>query len=409
MTHKAPKTTNFAVNSSEIQTVKSAGATTTGRKFYQLEHAEFLEMRSQLTPAERDILLYLRTLDPFGDKKLDLGIREIGRTMALNASTVSRAMKVLDAKGYIDMEVVSVRFQIRSLGSLGSVGSILKKAVTSNVEDEYVKVTVQNNGITEKNQETYREVLAQNDSVVSAQHHGSECNTLDLDATPLILMQHLGVEIQSDQGFQQSKTSNTINTFKDQIDRQDYFNFEEVENTLKPIVLKPQKSGIQEPKLKSEKSQEIKYRDLETTNKCENKPEAENKNEIANNQENKDNQLIAKSRVVEPEIDPDAGLKKFIINTVETKKGVRLTRPNEYVAKCLEKDRQHWESLYRESLKPPYRPKESRLDFYAVEVSISLAIKYKDLEFAIGRFKNYPELADQLLERHPDWRELLNE
>jgi hypothetical protein len=407
MTYKVAKSTNFVnsvANSSENQTVKPLSTippTTTGKKFYQLEHAAFLEMRSQLTPAEKDILLYLRTLDPFGDRNLNIGIRETARTLALNPSTVSRAIRVLNAKGYIAVENLSFSVRVRTLGVAP------RKDVTSDPEDDYVRVTVQTNSIPPTDQETcgkplssqYETLESQNESVVSAQHHGSQCNTFDPDATPLILMQHLGVETQSEQALQTPKTSKTINTFKDQIDQEEYFNFEEAENTLKPLGLKWEKPIKKKPKTEIQESKELKLNkiDLETADKSD-------KTEVISNQEN---QKIDQPQAIKPKIDPDSDLKKFIINTVEAKKGVKLVRPNEYVAKCLQKDRQHWESLYQESLRPIHKRSEARLDFFPVEVSIMLALQFNDLEFAIGRFKNYPEMADRLFERHPEWREIL--
>lgn len=84
-----------------------------------------------LRPAELKVLYHLRTLDPFGDRELDIGVREMARTLNMSHSTVSRALKVLDAKGYIELELLKVNAKVVSTGTTGvsthqerSVGTI---------------------------------------------------------------------------------------------------------------------------------------------------------------------------------------------------------------------------------------------------------------------------------------------
>ena len=60
------------------------------------------------------ILYHLRLLDPFGDRSLDIGVRELACTLNIDHSTVSRTLKTLDAKGYIDLELLQMKVRIHS-------------------------------------------------------------------------------------------------------------------------------------------------------------------------------------------------------------------------------------------------------------------------------------------------------
>ena len=137
-------------------------------KHYRLTHAEWLHIIHELKESEKDLLYYLRTLDPFGDRPLNLGVREIARTLQCNPSTISRALKRLDELGYIDMEMVTVR----------------------------VKVLSKHHTDTES-----EEVLRPSNSVASEQQVGSQRNKLDRDATSWIAAQHLPARPLAASGF----------------------------------------------------------------------------------------------------------------------------------------------------------------------------------------------------------------
>jgi hypothetical protein len=47
--------------------------------YYQLTSEEWLRACKELKPSEKEVLYYLRTLDPFGEKDLDIGVREMAR------------------------------------------------------------------------------------------------------------------------------------------------------------------------------------------------------------------------------------------------------------------------------------------------------------------------------------------
>lgn len=83
---------------------------------YRLTNDEWLDAVHNLKPSERDLLYHLRTLDPFGDRTLDLTVTSLATTLGVNKSTISRALKVLGRKGYIDLEVLAVRVKLRTCG-----------------------------------------------------------------------------------------------------------------------------------------------------------------------------------------------------------------------------------------------------------------------------------------------------
>lgn len=82
--------------------------------YYQLTSEEWLRACRELKPSEKDVLYYLRTLDPFGDRDLDIGVREMARALGMSPSTVSRALKELDSKKWIDLEITSARVKLHS-------------------------------------------------------------------------------------------------------------------------------------------------------------------------------------------------------------------------------------------------------------------------------------------------------
>ncbi len=86
-------------------------------KFYALQNDEWLLAWSELKPAEVQVLYYLRTLDPFGDKEIELGVTQLGKLLRLAKSTVSKALKALSQLGWIDLELIKVKVKLRSRSS----------------------------------------------------------------------------------------------------------------------------------------------------------------------------------------------------------------------------------------------------------------------------------------------------
>ena len=83
---------------------------------YRLTSDEWIRAVRELTESQKDLLYYLRTLNPFGDRHLNLGVRELAEILDYNPSTISRALHALAEKGYIALEMISVRVRILATG-----------------------------------------------------------------------------------------------------------------------------------------------------------------------------------------------------------------------------------------------------------------------------------------------------
>lgn len=86
----------------------------TSTTHYRLTCEEWLVVSQALKLAELRVLYYLRTLDPFGDRPLDLKVVDIATATGLTKGTVSKALRSLDCQGYIDLELVAVRVRLKS-------------------------------------------------------------------------------------------------------------------------------------------------------------------------------------------------------------------------------------------------------------------------------------------------------
>ena len=81
--------------------------------FYQLTTEEWLTVSEDLRLAELRVLFYLRTLDPFGDRRLSLKVIDIAEATRLQKGTVSKALKVLACKDYIDLELIEISVRVK--------------------------------------------------------------------------------------------------------------------------------------------------------------------------------------------------------------------------------------------------------------------------------------------------------
>ncbi|HEY9748566.1 MAG TPA: helix-turn-helix domain-containing protein [Allocoleopsis sp.] len=89
-------------------------------KFYPLQHDEWVRACQELTPAQRDVLYFIRTLDPY-NMGLDITAAEIARQLStpnriVHRQTVSRALKELDRLGFIDLELISISIKVLPKG-----------------------------------------------------------------------------------------------------------------------------------------------------------------------------------------------------------------------------------------------------------------------------------------------------
>ena len=104
-------------------TNQSEGEVKTSPRHYRLTVDEWVEVVTELKPAEIKILYYLRTLDPFGDRPLDIGVREMAKILSCSPGTVSKALKALDTKGYIDLEITTARVKLHSKSEVFPTGN----------------------------------------------------------------------------------------------------------------------------------------------------------------------------------------------------------------------------------------------------------------------------------------------
>ena len=72
-------------------------------KFYALQNDEWVRTCRELTPAQKSVLYYIRTLDPSGENPLP-EVTKIAKELRLDRATVNRALKLLGQRGYIDWQ-----------------------------------------------------------------------------------------------------------------------------------------------------------------------------------------------------------------------------------------------------------------------------------------------------------------
>lgn len=82
-------------------------------KFYPLITAEFVKSTKELKSSELNVLYYIRTLDPY-NKGVRICASAIALELGINRSTVSRALKQLDAKQYIDLRILTADVVIKA-------------------------------------------------------------------------------------------------------------------------------------------------------------------------------------------------------------------------------------------------------------------------------------------------------
>lgn len=66
---------------------------------YRLTFDEWCASAKRLKPAEIKVLYYLHTLDPFGDRWLDIEATVIAEDLGIHKSSVSRALQSLARQG----------------------------------------------------------------------------------------------------------------------------------------------------------------------------------------------------------------------------------------------------------------------------------------------------------------------
>ena len=203
--------------------------------YYQLTSEEWLRACKELKPSEKDVLYYLRTLDPFGEKDLDIGVREMARALGMSPSTVSRALKELDHKEWIDMEITSARVKLHS--QQASCGEVLPPR----------------NSVAPTQQEGCGKVLPTDNSVAPTQQVLRPRNDLDRHATleaeneePVENVNPLSDEVFGDSEFSTGCTRSVLKIFKQEQNGTAYSGSVEIDReSIGTLLGKIEAAGIQ--------------------------------------------------------------------------------------------------------------------------------------------------------------------
>jgi hypothetical protein len=99
---------------------------------YRLTCEEWLSISKELKLAELRVLYYLRTLDPFGDRQLNLKVIDIAQATGLQKGTVSKALRVLANHEYIDLEMVTVQIRVKKFPVENQVSYRKPESTTEN-------------------------------------------------------------------------------------------------------------------------------------------------------------------------------------------------------------------------------------------------------------------------------------
>jgi len=172
-------------------------------KFYPLKSEEWVETVKQLTHSELKILYYIRSLDPY-NRGISLTPVQIAKDLStekskMHRSTVGRALKSLDSKGFIQMELLQVQIKVNPKGFL------------SQVEIEDVAVTQQS--------------CEQTTQVVTPQLNVPEDNLECSQATESAPTQQSKAETKIEQEFPTPKISKTYIDFKRSLSENESENF----------------------------------------------------------------------------------------------------------------------------------------------------------------------------------------
>jgi DNA-binding transcriptional ArsR family regulator len=95
-------------------------------KFYPLTTQELVRLCSMLTDSELKCLLYLKTINPFGDKFKEIDTAAIAEHIDLSRRSIQRHLKKLEDLNLIELEFVRVKFKIKT-NELSSDSRIAKR------------------------------------------------------------------------------------------------------------------------------------------------------------------------------------------------------------------------------------------------------------------------------------------
>lgn len=82
--------------------------------FFRLTHHDWVECFTKLSRSELGVLFYLRTLNPFGDRRLKINCQAIGEVLDIHRTSVSRALKKLEQMNLIELEITSAQVKLKT-------------------------------------------------------------------------------------------------------------------------------------------------------------------------------------------------------------------------------------------------------------------------------------------------------
>lgn len=192
-------------------------------RFYPLQHEEWLKACRELTPAQRDVLYYIRTIDPY-NQGIDINAAEVARQLSaperiVHRQTVSRALKELDAKGFIDLELLLVRTKVKPKGLWC---------------DDAPEVYGDTNGVMTHPR------CDDAPSAIATHHGGSPHTTMDHDAPCAIVTHHAEAETLVEREFQNPKINKNYLDFIKTLSEDERGNFlefcgEKTKNLSQPV------------------------------------------------------------------------------------------------------------------------------------------------------------------------------
>jgi hypothetical protein len=196
-------------------------------KFYPLQHDEWLRACRDLTPAQRDVLYYIRTLDPY-NQGVEINCAEIARKLSgteriVHRQTVSRALKELDAKEFIDLELLQVKTKVKPKGlwcddALQVCGDT-QGVMTHHRCDDAPQVYGDNQGVMTHPR------CDDAPSAIATHHAGSPHTTVDHDAPSAIATHHATVESLVERESYDSKINKTYLDFIKTLSEEERANF----------------------------------------------------------------------------------------------------------------------------------------------------------------------------------------
>lgn len=94
---------------------------------YRLTSDEFLHINSQLTNAQLRVYLHYKTLDPFGDRRIEICTKAIAETLGITQRSVQLALNKLSSMGLLVWEKAK-SFVRRNVDRLGEMSFAMTKS-----------------------------------------------------------------------------------------------------------------------------------------------------------------------------------------------------------------------------------------------------------------------------------------